>query len=503
MGEQSEDAGRDARTKLNEKYAPYVISPILLRAYSGDEALPVIIDLNLDHPGGVGKAQVELEELITEVGGTPSLIKSRQHVFADLTKKQLQSLVQLDRKKRLIYKIWPDKVLEPFLDRSVRVIKADACMRAFGSDGNGIVWAVVDSGIDENHPHFKVHATLQNDGPHTVVYKRIEHQDFTGGAAPLVDDFGHGTHVAGIIAGVTPSDEESPGERAPRKPGAVRLIRRRDENDSVRLLAEPMNRPLSGVAPKCKLVSLKVLDGNGAGRESALLAALDYVALLNEDGKRIRVQGVNISIGYGFDAEWFAAGQSPICVAVDRLARSGVVVVVAAGNDGSVLLKPESAASLKRIGLDQSIADPGNAERAITVGSTHPESPHTFGISYFSSRGPTADGRPKPDLVAPGERIVSCAAPQTVANVLGAAEYDGKKKTPTAGVAYYREESGTSMAAPHVSGAVAAFLSIHREFIGQPDRVKEVLLASATDLKRKRDFQGAGLLDLLRAIQSV
>ncbi len=506
------------RRKLNERYAPYLISPVILKAYSEFPGRPqaVIIDPNLDHPAGAEAAKQQLETMVEEVGGilSPATRRSRQHVFAKLTLEQLKTLVQKDTpdesspRLRLIYKVWPDTKLQAFLDRSVRVIKADACIRTFGSDGDGIIWAVIDSGIDEKHPHFSTHHNLNLEAVkaatplRAALIKRVDHQDYTGNDAAKVDVFGHGTHVAGIIAGVTPSVETVPGERVPADPGAVRLVRRRTEDDSVRLYPEPMRRSLSGVAPKCKLVSLKVLDERGSGEESALLAALDYVSQLNEDGRRIRVHGVNISIGYPFDAEWFAAGQSPACVAVNRLVRTGVVVVVAAGNDGSILLAPAGSPSLKRIGLDQSIADPGNADLAITVGSTHPESPHTFGVSYFSSRGPTADGRSKPDLVAPGERIVSCASQATVERAKGDARL-GEKLEIEPGVAYYREESGTSMAAPHVSGAAAAFLSIHREFIGQPDRLKEVLVASATDLKRKRDFQGAGLIDLLRAIQSV
>ena len=74
---------------------------------------------------------------------------------------------------------------------------------------------------------------------------------------------------------------------------------------------------------------------------------------------------------------------------------------------------------------------------------------------------------------------------------------------PVSAAAHYREDSGTSMAAPHVSGAIAAFLSVRREFIGRPDRIKEVFVSTATDLKRDRYFQGSGLVDLMRAIQSV
>jgi subtilisin family serine protease len=113
-------------------------------------------------------------------------------------------------------------------------------------------------------------------------------------------------------------------------------------------------------------------------------------------------------------------------------------------------------------------------------------------VSYFSSKGPTGDGRAKPDLVAPGERITSCAAGDALAGV------GGKPRE-----AVYVEDSGTSMAAPHVSGAIAAFLSIRQEFVGQPEQVKDVFTRSATPLGRERYFEGHGLVDLMRAIQSV
>jgi len=121
--------------------------------------------------------------------------------------------------------------------------------------------------------------------------------------------------------------------------------------------------------------------------------------------------------------------------------------------------------------------------------------PHTYGVSYFSSKGPTGDGRVKPDLVAPGERITSCAAGKALTDLYG--------KKPPDGLAYYIDDSGTSMAAPHVSGAIAAFLSIRQEFIGRPDEIKRVFAESATTLGRERYFEGNGLVDLMRAIQSV
>ena len=118
---------------------------------------------------------------------------------------------------------------------------------------------------------------------------------------------------------------------------------------------------------------------------------------------------MNLSVGYDFEPEWFACGQSPLCVEVDRLVRSGVVVVVAAGNTGYGC-EPERPRAAVAAGMALTINDPGNAELAITVGSTHRDMPHVYGVSYFSSKGPTGDGRMKPDLVAPGEKILSCAA---------------------------------------------------------------------------------------------
>jgi serine protease AprX len=106
--------------------------------------------------------------------------------------------------------------------------------------------------------------------------------------------------------------------------------------------------------------------------------------------------------------------------------------------------------------------------------------PHTYGVSYFSSRGPTGDGRAKPDLVAPGERIFS--------TVPGASA---------------KTMDGTSMAAPHVSGAAALLMARHSELVGDPTRIKELLCKTATDLGRTVNYQGAGLLDALRALESL
>ncbi len=266
-------------------------------------------------------------------------------------------------------------------------------------------------------------------------------------------------------------------------------------------------KSICGVAPNAKLISLKVIadiDGTadvpqtaGQGKVSWLLIALDQIQKWNEYGRRLLIHGVNMSLGYDFDPRWFACGQSPLCVEVDRMVHSGVAVVVSAGNGGYSSVVTASGIPQSRYS-DMSITDPGNADLAITVGSTHREMPHTYGVSYFSSRGPTGDGRLKPDILAPGERIISCAA-GAEQQKYAAAPTTGKITSPV----LYCEQTGTSMAAPHVSGTIAAFLSVRREFIGQPEKVKAIFLANAVDLHRERTFRGAGMVDLMKVLQAV
>ena len=136
----------------------------------------------------------------------------------------------------------------------------------------------------------------------------------------------------------------------------------------------------------------------------------------------------------------------------------------------------------------------------VAVGSTHREAPHAFGVTWTSGKGPTLDGRMKPDVVAPGEWIASAATGQ----VRASAGFDPPAGAPDpASLLTYAELSGTSMAAPHVSGVVAAFLSARPEFIGRPEQVKSLLTQSATDLGRERYAQGAGLVDLMRMLANV
>ncbi len=467
----------------------------------------VIVDLNLDFPGGRAAAReavrgllaVVVKELKAAPANAINKHTSEQYLFGSLQAGVIRALVERDRftmdsngvakpaerglgrvrgvhgkMVRAIYKVWPDFPVKALIDKSVRTVKADAARFSFSAEGKGVVWAVMDSGIDKNHPHFKLHGNLEADGDKTY------HKDFTNEDDPLKDGLGHGSHVAGIIA----------GEIKEGLPAAY--VRQRDEHGEITYMKTEY-AAIAGMAPKARLVSLKVLDADGQGQVSNLIAALDYVQEVNANGRRLRIHGINMSLGYDFDPEWFACGQSPLCVEVNRMVRSGVTVVVAAGNTGYAYVNDYFKGQVAS-GMDLSINDPGNSDLAITVGSTHRDSPHIYGVSYFSSKGPTGDGRLKPDLVAPGEKIVSCAAgaprAEVEANINGA-------------TCLYREHSGTSMAAPHVSGVIAAFLSVRREYMGQPEKIKEIFTGTATDLKRERYFQGSGLVDLMRAIQSV
>lgn len=381
-------------------------------------------------------------------------------------------------KCRAIFHIWPDFEVSASINKSVATVKADAAQNSFSAWGAGITWAVMDSGIKNDHPHFEKHKNVDK----TLAW----HKDFTvDGAGPFEDENGHGTHVAGIIAGEWRVPPDAP--KNTRRPLAVsRYLKQGTEDIEYQ---QTQLDGISGMAPRCKLVSLRVLDENGKGAVSNLIAAIDHVQEINGQGRRLLIHGVNMSLGYNFEPEWFACGQSPLCVEVDRLVKTGVVVVVAAGNTGYGTLKSTIGAT--SAGMALTINDPGNSDLAITVGSTHRDMPHVYGVSYFSSKGPTGDGRLKPDLVAPGEKIISCAT--------GTLKEEGAKNQ----ACDYVETSGTSMAAPHVSGVIAAFLSVRTEFIGKAERVKDIFVSTATDLRRDRYFQGSGLVDLMRAIQSV
>src|SRR5262249_41053443 len=228
-----------------------------------------------------------------------------------------------------------------------------------------------------------------------------------------------------------------------------------------------------GMCPELELYDLRVLPDNPADSadEFTIIAALQFVRHLNAHKNLMVIHGVNLSLSIPHDVANYACGRTPVCDECERVVSSGGIVGHAAGNRGFNKLRDAEGGATGDYRYI-SITDPGNAEGVITVGSTHRMMPHNYGVSYFSSRGPTGDGRTKPDLIAPGERIDSSSL-------------EG----------YYETMDGTSMAAPHVSGAAALLIGRHRELIGEPQLVKKVLCDSATDLGREPRFQGHGVVD--------
>jgi serine protease AprX len=391
-----------------------------------------------------------------------------------------------------VFRIWHDNATQRFVFESGRTIKVDAVHNVFShARGKDIVWAVLDTGIDGQHAHFKRHKNL-------ILPEGLKHIDLTGEGDAVFyvgkkipsgfDQDGHGTHVAGIIAGEW--QPESPKSNRLRKLETEALARQSvdiatqvlsNQGKSTQAVTQ-RNDPIVSIAPECKILAIKILKTESQGKLSDAIVALQYIQRENQGRARLKIHGVNLSVGFPFDASWYPAGSSPICKEVDRLVQQGVCVVIAAGNSGYSRIKIEGGKDGIAAAAQGTIADPGNSKLAITVGSTHRSRPRSAGVSYFSSKGPTADGRMKPDVVAPGERIVSARAGQ--------------------GSATYVEMSGTSMAAPHVSGAIACLMSARDEFIGAPDLVKARLKASATDLGLIQTYQGAGLIDAFELISS-
>lgn len=422
----------------------------------------------------------------------------------------------------LLWSISRNREASITIERSVPITKADACRRLFDIDGSGITWAVLDTGIDASHKAFrKIDPKtgeyfgkpfgLQQD-PLSNQTRIVASYDFSG-FRQLLSDINRRDNIIANLLNTSGKDDKKLDDM--QVEGFIKEIetdlaqgRMLDWNIVAPLLRIPHNeieykppvhshgthvagilgagltgkdviKPLVGMCPRINLYDIRVMDNNGVGSEFNILAAIQFIRWLNNQRNGQVIHGINISLSMRHEVASFACGQTPICDACERLVAEGTIVVAAAGNLGQSFFQDQRG-SLSQGFRMVNITDPGNAENVITVGSTHREKPHTYGVSYFSSKGPTGDGRIKPDIVAPGEKIVSA--------------FIGDKSD---------RLDGTSMAAPHVSGAAALLIAKNRELIGRPKRVKEILCKTATDLGREKYFQGCGMVDVLRALQSV
>lgn len=270
-------------------------------------------------------------------------------------------------------------------------------LRLTGGTGVGVRVAVIDTGIDYTHPALG--------GGLGEGFKVIDGYNFVSDHADPMDDNGHGTHVAGIIAGIN------------------------------------VDSTWQGVAPDAQLLAYKVLDEDGSGRDTWVLAAIERA--LDPDGSPATddaVDIINLSLGSGAGSD----SNHPVTLAVERAVKAGIVCVVAAGNSGHL-----GAAS---------IAAPGNALAAITVGAASTDGD----IASFSAQGPTgsikANSLPrfamKPDVFAPGEGVYSTWLDNG-----------------------FKAMDGTSMATPHIAGLVAGMLELNQSW--SPAQVKAAIALMA------------------------
>lgn len=309
-----------------------------------------------------------------------------------------------------VKRVWNDSKVKPCLNVAVPAIHADLAHQS-GWTGRGVTVAVIDTGIDQ-------HADLTTPTNRIVGWK-----DFVNDKLTPYDDNGHGTHVAGIIAGN----------------GAQSGLK------------------YTGVAPEARLVGVKVLDKDGGGSVSQVISGVDWVV---RNRHRFRVNIINLSLGGATEKGYM---DDPMSHVVEEAWKRGLVVCAAAGNNGPDFV---------------TINTPGIAPSVITVGNMddrNTASRHDDQLDDSSSRGPTLDQLEKPDILAPGTNIVSLKS--------GGG---------------YVSHTGTSMATPMVSGAVALMLQQNPRL--KPFEVKSILLKNAEDRGYQADLQGKGYLDLQKTL---
>ena len=428
------DAQKSAKAPKPAKVQHSKLDKELNRVADGIGDSYVIVEFNDDSDGSAR---------IKAAGGSSGrrlgIIKGRAGRMPNALLKRLANDPKVKR-------IHVDRETEAQIARTVATIGAKNVHAQYGYTGAGVGVAVIDSGITPWHDDLTV---ANRQGQRVTAFV-----DFVNGQTQKYDDWGHGTHVAGIIAG---NGYDSAGARV-------------------------------AIAPGANIISLKALDALGRGRISQIIAALDW-AVTNKALYNIRV--INMSLGAGVFESY---NTDPLTLAAKRAVDAGIVVVAAAGNMG------KAANGLPQYGA---ITAPGNAPWVLTVGASS-----TMGtidrrddtMASYSSRGPTMiDQGAKPDLVAPGSGTVSLSVPGSLFYTTKTAYLvDGRRSDVT--YLPYLTLSGTSMAAPVVSGTVALMLQANPNLT--PNMVKGILQYTAQVYKGYNYLtQGAGFLNTLGAVR--
>ena len=358
---------------------------------------------------------------LSRVGG--ALKWDLHSIHAEAVRVPAGAIATLASDPNVVY-VSPDRPVRAMLDLSAAAVNA-AAARSFDLDGTGIGVAVVDSGIAA-HP----------DLGKRVVYST----SVLGGSA--TDGYGHGTHVAGIVGG---SGKDSTGQI--------------------------FTRTFKGIAPNVNLIDIRVLGSNGQGTDSSVIAGIEQAIQLKN---RYNIRVINLSLGRPVFESYTV---DPLCQAVEAAWNAGIVVVVAAGNDGR-----DDSMGTNGYGT---ITAPGNDPYVITVGAMKTNGTPQRGddtIASYSSKGPTViDHVVKPDLVAPGNQVCSLldngsyldtTYPQNIVPFTYYTDTSIGLPTPM-----YYTLSGTSMATPVVSGAAALLIQQNPRLT--PDQVKARLMKSA------------------------
>jgi serine protease AprX len=403
------------------------------RASQGGGKSQVIVTLQ---PGWTASGRSEMARLGGKLVRALDILNAQ---VVELPNGQLKRLADHPAVARIDW----DRPTSGQLARVTTTVGARAARLQYGYSGAGIGVAVIDSGITGWH-----YDLLGWNGQQRVT----GWMDFVNGRTTPYDDLGHGTHVAGIIGG---NGLSSFGRHA-------------------------------GVAPGVNLIGLKVLDHQGLGVISNVIAALEY-AITNRSKHNIRV--INLSVGAAVTESY---NVDPLALAAKRAVDAGIVVVAAAGNRG------RDANGQTIYG---GVAAPGNAPWVLTVGASSTEGTivrYDDVMAGYSSRGPTAvDYLAKPDLVAPGTGVVSLSDPQSAFYVTKSKFLVGGSLSSS--TKPYLSLSGTSMAAPVVSGTVALMLQANPNLT--PNLVKAILQYTAqTHDSYNFLTQGAGFLNTKGAV---
>jgi serine protease AprX len=348
---------------------------------------------------------------------------------------------------------------------------ANVAWSQYGATGKGIGVAVVDSGV---------RSSSDFSGGGLFGTRVVSNMNFASDSLLSADDkCGHGTHVAGIIAG---NGKLSSGWNC--------------------------YQTYYGVAPQAHVINVRVLDANGGGKVSQVLAGMSWV-VANKVLHNIRV--MNLSVGHEVGESYLT---DPLCLAAEVAWKAGIVVVAAAGNDGRENATETEGADNEGFGTNYgSITSPGNSPYVITVGAMKSVdgTRENDTIATYSSRGPTRlDFVVKPDIIAAGNRVVSSLSTgsllDTIYRNVHGVPWKAYMNTTKLGMSSdYFTMSGTSMAAPVVAGAAALMLQLEPRLT--PDTIKARLMLTADKWTNPNGVgdvftYGAGYLNIPAAIRS-